>query len=190
MEKLSIYDSVGYKNILSGWVILDWSPGPGGAFSPGTTCLACLLLGTWGSIKKRNTKEITYCFVTAIYISQFVHDTPMLLYKHPLMYDTYISICASPPALTLKWPCVKCGLVGDWKNPSFVMWVVENGIMYTAYFAKNRLSNQYTWHYTVWQENKLVAIFTNPSARAGYDTRSVFKWSLTGLNSEFFLLLD
>ena len=25
-------------------------------------------------------------------------------------------------------------------------------------------------------------IFTNPSARAGYDTRSIFKWSLTGLN--------
>ena len=28
-------------------------------------------------------------------------------------------------------------------------------------------------------------IFTNPSARAGYDTRLIFKWSLTGLNSEF-----
>ena len=31
----------------------------------------------------------------------------------------------------------------------------------------------------------LVSIFTNPSARAGYDTRSIFKWSLTGLNSVF-----
>ena len=31
---------------------------------------------------------------------------------------------------------------------------------------------------------KLI-IFTNPSARAGYDTRSIFKRSLTGLNSEF-----
>ena len=31
-----------------------------------------------------------------------------------------------------------------------------------------------------------VCIFTNPSAQAGYDTRSIFKWSLTGLNSEFF----
>ena len=38
------------------------------------------------------------------------------------------------------------------------------------------------WHYMV--------LFTNPSARAGYDTRSIFKRSLTGLNSEFFLLLD
>ena len=28
-------------------------------------------------------------------------------------------------------------------------------------------------------------LFTNPSARARYDTRSIFKWSSTGLNSEF-----
>ena len=28
-------------------------------------------------------------------------------------------------------------------------------------------------------------IFTNPSDRAGYDTTSIFKRSLTGLNSEF-----
>ena len=28
-------------------------------------------------------------------------------------------------------------------------------------------------------------LFTTPSARAGYDTRSIFKWSLTGLKSEF-----
>ena len=28
-------------------------------------------------------------------------------------------------------------------------------------------------------------IFTNPSSRSGYDTRSIFKRSLTGLNSEF-----
>ena len=32
---------------------------------------------------------------------------------------------------------------------------------------------------------KSMILFTNPSARAGYDTRSIFKWSLTGLNSEF-----
>ena len=30
-----------------------------------------------------------------------------------------------------------------------------------------------------------LTIFTNPSSRVGYDTRSIFKWSLTGLNSEF-----
>ena len=31
----------------------------------------------------------------------------------------------------------------------------------------------------------LLILFTNPSARTGYDTRSIFKRSLTGLNSEF-----
>ena len=31
----------------------------------------------------------------------------------------------------------------------------------------------------------IVTIFTNPSVWAGYDTRSIFKQSLTGLNSEF-----
>ena len=31
----------------------------------------------------------------------------------------------------------------------------------------------------------IAIIFTNPSTRAGYDTRSIFKHSLTGLNSEF-----
>ena len=31
----------------------------------------------------------------------------------------------------------------------------------------------------------VLILFTNPSARAGYDTRSIFKQSLTGLNSEF-----
>ena len=33
--------------------------------------------------------------------------------------------------------------------------------------------------------NTLKVLFTNPSARAGYDTRSIFKRSLTGFNSEF-----
>ena len=35
-----------------------------------------------------------------------------------------------------------------------------------------------------WLKARLI-IFTNPSARAGYDTSSIFKRSLTGLNSEF-----
>ena len=39
-----------------------------------------------------------------------------------------------------------------------------------------------TQHYKV--------LFTNPSARAGYDTRSIFKRSLTGFEFRVFLLLD
>ena len=35
------------------------------------------------------------------------------------------------------------------------------------------------------REKETIIIFTNPSARAGYDTRSIFKRSLTGLNAEF-----
>ena len=36
---------------------------------------------------------------------------------------------------------------------------------------------------TAWK--KPLSYLPNPSARAGYDTRSIFKRSLTGLNSEF-----
>ena len=35
------------------------------------------------------------------------------------------------------------------------------------------------------ENNFTLPIFTNPSAREGYDSRSIFKRSLTGLNSEF-----
>ena len=37
----------------------------------------------------------------------------------------------------------------------------------------------HTWYFSI------LTLFTKPSARAGYDTRSIFKRSLTGLNSEF-----
>ena len=32
---------------------------------------------------------------------------------------------------------------------------------------------------------KIQSYLPNPSTRAGYDTRSIFKRTLTGLNSEF-----
>ena len=41
------------------------------------------------------------------------------------------------------------------------------------------------WWFVFWFCASLKILFTNPSARAGYDTRSIFKRSLTGLNSEF-----
>ena len=42
------------------------------------------------------------------------------------------------------------------------------------------------WNHNVVKKIKInIVLFTNPSARAGYDTRSIFKRSLTGLNSEF-----
>ena len=48
---------------------------------------------------------------------------------------------------------------------------------------KTNLKGQFKKEQLQW--NIEIIIFTNPSARAGYDTRSVFKRSLTGLNSEF-----
>ena len=48
------------------------------------------------------------------------------------------------------------------------------------------------WFFLSWQNTNAIQssltrllLFTNPSARAEYDTRSIFKRSLTGLNSEF-----
>ena len=56
-------------------------------------------------------------------------------------------------------------------------------------------SNVSAWKLTVFQLDitskfkqwflNIFILFTNPSARAGYDTRSIFKRSLTGLNSDF-----
>ena len=42
---------------------------------------------------------------------------------------------------------------------------------------------------TLDREVDCLYIFTNPSARAGYDTRSIFKRSLTGFDSEFSFFL-
>ena len=47
--------------------------------------------------------------------------------------------------------------------------------MWEAYFLKKCVHSHYCW----------LSYWPNPSARAGYDTRSIFKRSLTGLNSEF-----
>ena len=51
-------------------------------------------------------------------------------------------------------------------------------------FRTNSKQTSHSW--TLVQE----LLFTNPSARAGYDTRSIFKRSLTGFEFRVFLLLD
>ena len=61
--------------------------------------------------------------------------------------------------------------------------VVAKVLAYSLEVNEFELQSRYYVHF------KLI-LFTNPSARAGYDTRLIFKRSLTGLNSEFFLLLD
>ena len=50
--------------------------------------------------------------------------------------------------------------------------------------AVNHLISKCSYKYT--RDTRVgIIIFTNPSAQAGYDTRSIFKRSLTGFNSEF-----
>ena len=76
---------------------------------------------------------------------------------------------------------------------------------HTLFFTKGHLDNKNRIHQTCEQFSKMnmlilalqkvrvrplyskfnLVLFTNPSARAGYDTRSIFKRSLTGLNLEF-----
>ena len=50
-------------------------------------------------------------------------------------------------------------------------------LIYETFACKLFVLDKNNWYHTT--------IFTNPSAQAGYDTRSIFKRSLTGLNSEF-----
>ena len=65
-----------------------------------------------------------------------------------------------------KWCVIKFFVIEKCK-PSEISWKVFD--MYREeYFDKT-----------------ILIIFTNLSARAGYDTRSIFKRSLTGLNSDF-----
>ena len=75
-------------------------------------------------------------------------------------------------------------------------WHIKNGIR--IWFKVGWLVGRFCCIFNVQLQSFLykhtfyltLIIFTNPSARAGYDTRSIFKRSLTGLISEFFLLLD
>ena len=65
-------------------------------------------------------------------------------------------------------------------------------------FRSNLTRSGGSWQGPIYRSNKIfcplnwmqtnnlhIIIFTNPSAQAGYDKTSIFKPSLTGLNSEF-----
>ena len=59
---------------------------------------------------------------------------------------------------------------------------LQNSGCTTTYLTSHKLSKQGEQDTT---RNTQIYYLPNPSARAGYDTRSIFKRSLTGLNSEF-----
>ena len=56
-------------------------------------------------------------------------------------------------------------------------------VKFSVHFPRDQGSSS-CWRYVLWSL-VLWYYLPNPSARAGYDTRSIFKRSLTGLNSEF-----
>ena len=62
----------------------------------------------------------------------------------------------------------------------------DSAVQYISHYATGTLPPPKKWtndcYY--WQQEQYYPIYP-PPARAGYDTRSIFKRSLTGLNSEF-----
>ena len=81
----------------------------------------------------------------------------------------------------------------DIEKYSFVAENILSPLMWVKCFAIFWYMGSLWWVYYMTKVAQAVQgtccgwqyIFTNPSARAGYDTRSIFKRSLTGLNSEF-----
>ena len=65
-----------------------------------------------------------------------------------------------------------------------ILWMDQFGLRDIALAKIMELVHLEDVHKLFSEANKLI-IFTNPSARAGYDTSSVFKRNLTGLNSKF-----
>ena len=65
--------------------------------------------------------------------------------------------------------------------------------LFIAIYLNSSLTRKNSTYRTVWLYKLCtntwlrlsLIIFTNPSARAGYDSKSIFKRSLTGLNSQF-----
>ena len=65
-------------------------------------------------------------------------------------------------------------------KPNMTEWLTES-----TQEALFQFSNKYVHNLFQIMFDNQGSLFINPSARAGYDTMSIFKRSLTGLNSEF-----
>ena len=65
---------------------------------------------------------------------------------------------------------------------NLLIWSINLVINFNAHTHTHTHSHKYIYIYIY---IIYIYIFTNPSAWAGYDSRSIFKRSLTGLNSEF-----
>ena len=56
---------------------------------------------------------------------------------------------------------------------------------FSCFTSNFRERNLILIHHCIGWQTRYFVLFTNPSTQAGYDTRSIFKRSLTGMNSEF-----
>ena len=67
-----------------------------------------------------------------------------------------------------------------------VLWHINNCRLFNAKSSLYTHTHTHTHTHTyIYIYICIYILFTNPSTLAGYDTRSFFKRSLTGLNSEF-----
>ena len=132
-------------------------------------------------------------FVTIIYDSWKVLKTASSVHKE-LMY--YVSLCwlANPGASISRGPEIKVTyesvlqMGGKWLyRCCFVEWCFRYTfnttqhcyVVLIKFFLHTLLASMWCIHTVV-----LISYLPDPSALAGYDTRSIFKRSLTGLNSE------
>ena len=93
---------------------------------------------------------------------------------------SHLSIHLSVCMYVCMYVCLLCRVVSMFISINCNMFIPT---IYLGYFTSITLLIYLSIHRSIY-------IFMNtylpkPSARAGYDTRSIFKWSLTGLNPEF-----
>ena len=136
----------------------------------------------------------------------FVSSSVLVLLRHSFLIFSLISICLmvsaskmpkyllvffSPSVLILSWfgssiLSVRCRLLLF--ITSMAHFSIPNSIRMSWLYiltACIRISSSFSFFTNSLMSSTYIIIFTNLSARAGYDTRSIFKRSLTGFNSEF-----
>ena len=85
--------------------------------------------------------------------------------------------------MTVRWLTVFI-LKDISKNFKDIFTILKISLRYLDIFSRY-LTYSKKYLKIFWIFKNIFIIFTNPSARAGYDTRSIFKRSFTGLSSEF-----
>ena len=92
---------------------------------------------------------------------------------------------AAPPHGRIK--SLRSDNGSEFKSDDFQRLLCDNRIRHETsvpYSPHQNGTAERNWR-ILFEMARCLVLFTNPSARAGYDTRSIFKRSLTGLNSEF-----